>query len=74
MSHSAPPYSYSGNDTSDTAEYFEGKGKGVEIPAYLRFEGKVRNRRLGRRDTALLIKDIWREKIAGERDSIASSS
>jgi len=65
----------SGNDTSDTAEYFEGKGKGVEVPAYLRFEGKVRNRRLGRRDTALLIKDIWREKIAGgdEKKQMAMS-
>ena len=38
------------------------KGTGPEVPAYLRYEGPVRNRKIGKRDTALLIRDIWREK------------
>ncbi|KAK3586266.1 hypothetical protein CHS0354_006958 [Potamilus streckersoni] len=65
-------------DNSSGAEYFEGQGTGPSIPKYLRCEGQVRNRRLGKRDTSLLIKDIWREKIAhdaeksdGERESLS---
>ena len=38
------------------------QGDGEEIPRYLRYNQKVRNRRLGKRDCSLLIKDIWREK------------
>ncbi|KAK2560625.1 Translin-associated factor X-interacting protein 1 [Acropora cervicornis] len=62
---------------STGAEYFQGQGTGPEIPKYLRFEGQVRNRRLGKRDTSLLIKDIWQEKAAhdaekpdGEREEL----
>ncbi|XP_052229726.1 translin-associated factor X-interacting protein 1-like isoform X2 [Dreissena polymorpha] len=46
------------------AEYFDGQGTGPSIPKYLQHEGPVRNRRLGKRDASLLIKDIWREKGA----------
>lgn len=59
------------------AEYFTGQGTGPEVPKFLRFEGQVRNRRLGKRDMSLLIKDIWQEKAAhdaekpdGERDDL----
>ncbi|XP_064611191.1 translin-associated factor X-interacting protein 1-like isoform X2 [Liolophura sinensis] len=51
------------------AEYFDGQGTGPEVPPYLRCEGHVRNRRLGKRDCALLIKDIWREKSAQDAES-----
>ncbi|KAK7114786.1 translin-associated factor X-interacting protein 1-like [Littorina saxatilis] len=50
------------------ADYFEGQGTGPEIPKYLRFVGQVRNRRLGKRDTLLLIRDIWREKAASDAE------
>lgn len=38
------------------------------MPKFLRFEGQVRNRRLGKRDTSLLIKDIWQEKAAHDAE------
>ena len=38
------------------------QGTAEEVPMYLRYEGQVRNRRLGKRDLLLLVKDIWREK------------
>ena len=34
----------------------------------MRADGKIRNRRLGKRDTALLIKDIWQEKAAHDAE------
>ena len=40
------------------------QGTGPTIPKYLQHDGPVRNRRLGKRDASLLIKDIWREKGA----------
>ncbi|ELT95990.1 hypothetical protein CAPTEDRAFT_174103 [Capitella teleta] len=65
-----------GSDSN--AEAFDGLGLGDEVPKYLRHEGQVRNRRLGKRDTALLIKDIWREKSTkdaertdGKRENLA---
>ncbi|XP_045191892.2 translin-associated factor X-interacting protein 1-like [Mercenaria mercenaria] len=60
------------------AEYFDGQGTGPSVPKYLQHDGPVRNRRLGKRDASLLIKDIWREKGAhdaakadGVRDKMA---
>lgn len=55
-----------GGSDAGGAEYFDGKGTGPEIPAYLRFNGHVRNRRLGKRDCSLLVRDIWREKAAND--------
>ena len=40
------------------------QGTGPSVPKYLSFDGPVRNRHLGKRDTLLLIRDIWREKAA----------
>ena len=45
------------------------QGAGPSVPKYLRFEGQVRNRHLGKRDCALLIKDLWREKAASDAES-----
>ncbi|XP_041376142.1 translin-associated factor X-interacting protein 1-like [Gigantopelta aegis] len=49
---------------SGGADYFDALGTGDDVPVYLRYEGQVRNRKLGKRDCALLIRDIWREKGA----------
>lgn len=62
-----------GDSGADGAEYFDGRGTGEDVPAYLQCEGKVRNRRLGKRDCALLIKDIWREKAAADAEKGADS-
>ncbi|KAK2189471.1 hypothetical protein NP493_106g07056 [Ridgeia piscesae] len=43
-------------------EYFDGLGLDSSVPAYLRYEGQVRNRHLCLRDTILVITDIWKEK------------
>ena len=44
------------------------QGTGPSVPKYLSFDGPVRNRRLGKRDTLLLIRDIWREKAASDAE------
>ncbi|KAH9502680.1 Translin-associated factor X-interacting protein 1 [Bulinus truncatus] len=44
------------------ADYFDPQGTGPEVPVYLRHDQPVRNRRLSKRDTALLVRDIWRTK------------
>ncbi|KAK3746382.1 hypothetical protein QZH41_018214, partial [Actinostola sp. cb2023] len=44
------------------------QGVGPEVPRVMRFDGQVRNRRLGKRDTSLLIKDIWQEKAAHDAE------
>ncbi|XP_045595105.2 translin-associated factor X-interacting protein 1 [Procambarus clarkii] len=51
-----------GSQLSTSSEFIDCKGVEAGVPAYLRYEGSVRNRRLGKRDLALIIDDIWREK------------
>lgn len=45
---------------------FVKQGTGANIPKYLRFEGKVKNRRISKRDALLLIKDVWEERLSSE--------
>ncbi|KND01399.1 uncharacterized protein SPPG_03209 [Spizellomyces punctatus DAOM BR117] len=59
--------------------FFVGLGLGAGIPKHLRFKGKIRNRRLSRKNLCLLIRDIWSAKAiydagpkrAGNRSSLA---
>jgi hypothetical protein len=37
-------------------------GTGAEVPKYLRFQGKVRNRRMAKRDAEKAVRDIWAMK------------
>jgi len=51
-----------------TREFFKGlltdyEGDISEIPRFLRCEGEIVNRRIGKRDCAVLVNDIWRERI-----------
>jgi hypothetical protein len=39
------------------------------IPPYLRYEGKVRNLRLSRREVSVIINDIWLGKMQHGRDT-----
>ncbi|BFZ19882.1 hypothetical protein BsWGS_22921 [Bradybaena similaris] len=50
------------------ADYFEPQGTGPEVPEFLRCDQPVRNRRLSKRDTALLVRDIWRTKSAKDAE------
>eukprot|EP00002_Diphylleia_rotans_P005523 TRINITY_DN1468_c0_g1_i2.p1 TRINITY_DN1468_c0_g1~~TRINITY_DN1468_c0_g1_i2.p1 ORF type:complete len:716 (-),score=154.68 TRINITY_DN1468_c0_g1_i2:772-2919(-) len=49
-------------DTASSEKFFTGLGTGPEVPKYLRIGGKVKNRRLGKRETENIIKDIWKER------------
>ncbi|KAK4301082.1 hypothetical protein Pmani_026752 [Petrolisthes manimaculis] len=51
-----------GSQLSTSSEFIDGKGMEPGVPAYLRYEGSVRNRRLGKRDLLPIIEDIWRHK------------
>ncbi|KAG6460760.1 hypothetical protein O3G_MSEX012190 [Manduca sexta] len=44
---------------SEHLEYFDGLGTDPAIPPYLRYEGKIRNLRLSRREISVIINDIW---------------
>ncbi|XP_021190381.3 translin-associated factor X-interacting protein 1 [Helicoverpa armigera] len=48
---------------SDHLEHFDGLGMDPVIPPYLRYEGKVRNLRLSRREISVIINDIWLGKM-----------
>ncbi|KAJ3409579.1 Translin-associated factor X-interacting protein 1 [Chytridiales sp. JEL 0842] len=43
-------------------KYFMGLGLGSDVPKYLRFKGKIPNRRLSKKDCCLLIEDTWSAK------------
>eukprot|EP01012_Entosiphon_sulcatum_P040391 TRINITY_DN5403_c0_g1_i1.p1 TRINITY_DN5403_c0_g1~~TRINITY_DN5403_c0_g1_i1.p1 ORF type:complete len:759 (-),score=141.72 TRINITY_DN5403_c0_g1_i1:57-2333(-) len=45
------------------AKFLMGLGTGKEVPKYLKWHGKVRNRNLAKREIEILLKDFWREKI-----------
>ncbi|RXG61731.1 Translin-associated factor X-interacting protein 1, partial [Armadillidium vulgare] len=45
-----------------TAEYLTCQGDSENVPAFLRYNGSVRNKKLTKRDTLILINDIWDER------------
>ncbi|XP_074645033.1 translin-associated factor X-interacting protein 1-like [Tubulanus polymorphus] len=51
---------------ADATENFEGRGTEEGVPEHLRFEGEVRNRKIAKRDCALLVQDIWKEKLESD--------
>lgn len=53
---------------SPATKHFTALGHGPEVPQYLRFTGRVRNRHLAKRDTELMLKDIWAQKQKYDRD------
>ncbi|KAJ2938127.1 hypothetical protein O0L34_g3701 [Tuta absoluta] len=53
---------------SDHLEHFDGLGTDPAIPPYLRYEGKVRNLRLSRREISVMITDIWLSKQQNSMD------
>jgi len=54
------------------SDYFTGYGTGLEIPFHLRYEGELKNRHINKRDAALTIYDIWKER--GEYNATESES
>ena len=43
-------------------QYFEGMGTDNTVHKFLRYNGKVRNRNMSKKDTELLVRDIWTQK------------
>lgn len=52
-----------------TEEFLEGLGTGPEVPKFLRFAGRVPNRRLGKGDTEALVREVWEEKARVDASS-----
>jgi len=42
---------------------FKAIGTGPEVPKFLRWNGRVRNRNMGKAEVEKLIRDVWREKM-----------
>jgi hypothetical protein len=67
------------NTNLGKVDAFDGLGTGEDVPLYLRFEGTVHNRHPSKRDCALLIRDIWRQKgrhdaqqrVSGQREKLS---
>ncbi|CAL4100275.1 unnamed protein product, partial [Meganyctiphanes norvegica] len=51
-----------GSQLASSSEVIDCKGTENSVPVYLRYEGSIRNRRLGKNDILILINDIWKEK------------
>ncbi|XP_075289538.1 translin-associated factor X-interacting protein 1 [Opisthocomus hoazin] len=55
-------------------DVFPGRGKGEEVPVYLRHDGEVRNKKLTKKDAVNILKDVWKEKIALDQQTGKRSS
>eukprot|EP00002_Diphylleia_rotans_P018841 TRINITY_DN3647_c0_g1_i4.p1 TRINITY_DN3647_c0_g1~~TRINITY_DN3647_c0_g1_i4.p1 ORF type:complete len:647 (+),score=121.25 TRINITY_DN3647_c0_g1_i4:97-2037(+) len=56
-------------DESSLDKFFTGLGTSPDVPKYLRAAGKIKNRRMTKRDTEGLIKDVWKERMASIKTS-----
>ncbi|XP_003936362.2 translin-associated factor X-interacting protein 1 isoform X3 [Saimiri boliviensis] len=48
-------------------DFFHGLGYGEAIPAFLRFDGLVENKKPSKKDVINLLKDAWKERLAEEQ-------
>ncbi|XP_078213599.1 translin-associated factor X-interacting protein 1 isoform X8 [Callithrix jacchus] len=48
-------------------DFFPGLGYGEAIPAFLRFDGLVENKKPNKKDVINLLKDAWKERLAEEQ-------
>lgn len=53
-------------DAGFTGKWFVCQGTGANVPKFLRFNGKVRNRMMSKRDTEVFIKEFWDHKIKAD--------
>lgn len=51
-----------------TSRYFVGLGTGKDVPPYLRCTGKIRNRHLTKKDTELIVREVWAKKMLHDRE------
>jgi hypothetical protein len=50
-------------------DYFVGLGTGPDVPKYLRYTGRIQNRRLAKGEVEGLVREIWKAKEAEDRVS-----
>ena len=50
------------------ARFFTGAGVGKEVPAFLRSAGKIRNRHLSKKDTEMVVREVWQRKQQHDRE------
>ncbi|XP_010610566.1 translin-associated factor X-interacting protein 1 isoform X1 [Fukomys damarensis] len=48
-------------------DFFPGLGYGEAIPPFLRFDGRVKNKKPSKKDVVKLLKDVWKERLAEEQ-------
>jgi hypothetical protein len=53
-------------DGGFTGKWFVCQGTGHNVPKFLRFNGKVRNRMMSKRDTEVFINEFWEHKIKAD--------
>eukprot|EP01043_Picozoa_sp_COSAG02_P064070 COSAG02_NODE_9260_length_2275_cov_60.164062_1_plen_752_part_01 len=53
-------------DAGFTGKWFVCQGTGANVPKFLRFNGKVRNRMMSKSDTETFIKEFWDHKIKAD--------
>jgi Translin-associated factor X-interacting N-terminus len=51
---------------SSSKKSFDGLGMDASVPRFLRYRGKIRNRKLPKRDTEHVIQDVWKKKYRNE--------
>lgn len=54
-------------------EYLEPKGTGEDVPVYLRYDGKIRKRKMDRRDVGIIFKEMWAEKAKKDAEKTDGS-
>ncbi|KAJ3101765.1 Translin-associated factor X-interacting protein 1 [Phlyctochytrium planicorne] len=52
--------------TSSDTKFFVGLGIGTEVPKFLRYKGKIPNRKLAKKDCIQLVNDTWKAKTLHE--------
>ncbi|XP_053571884.1 translin-associated factor X-interacting protein 1 [Bombina bombina] len=55
-------------------EFFIGMGKGDTLPAHLQHEGPIKNVKLSAKEVSVLLRDVWKEKIASDEQRGKQSS
>eukprot|EP00003_Mantamonas_plastica_P014178 TRINITY_DN2458_c1_g1_i1.p1 TRINITY_DN2458_c1_g1~~TRINITY_DN2458_c1_g1_i1.p1 ORF type:complete len:660 (-),score=286.69 TRINITY_DN2458_c1_g1_i1:7-1986(-) len=55
------------HDDQDDLKFFTAIGTGQEVPDYLKAKGKIKNRNMTKRETELLVKDVWMRKQASDK-------
>lgn len=51
-----------------TAKYFVGLGVSEQVPIFLRYTGRLRNRHLSKKDVELVVRECWDKKMKHDKE------